>query len=153
MGDSRRFIVTRDFILRNYPGARSILCVADGKGDLADLLKKEGRNAQVIDPVYNGLYFTRKWKHNCDLIVGLHPDEATAEIVMVGERLKIPYLIVPCCVKGPEAERMRDCFNKRFYENHTDKFTQWCKHLQKLSLNTLRETTLPMRGQNLILFK
>lgn len=142
-----------DFVLRNYPKARSILCVADGKGDLANLLKASGRDAQIIDPVYNGLYFTRKWKHNCDLIVGLHPDEATAEIVMVGQRLQIPYVIVPCCVKGEEAERMRDCFDRRFRETHVDKFTQWCTHLQKLSLGTLRETQLKMRGANLVLFK
>lgn len=149
MGDNKRFQVMHDFILRNYPRAKSILCVADGAGDLARLLQNSGKNAQVIDPVYNGMYFTRTWKHKCDLIVGLHSDEATAEIVMVGERLQIPYCIVPCCVKGIEADRMKKCFRAR----GRDGFKQWCTHLQKLSRNTLRETILPMQGANLILYK
>ena len=140
MGDSARFIVTAEFILRNYPRAKSILCVADGKGDLAKILNKEGKNAQIIDPVYNGLYFSRDFKHPCDLVVGLHPDEATGEIVIYGERMKIPYLIVPCCIKGKEAVGVRG-------------FDQWINKLQRLSKNSLRETLLPMRGANRILFK
>lgn len=140
MGDSRRFEITCGFIVRNYPQAKSILCVADGKGDLSKLLKKTGRNAQVIDPVYNGLYFDRTWKYPCDLIVGLHPDEATGEIVRVGEILKIPYLIVPCCVKGLDAKGV-------------DGFGEWINKLQSLSGKTLRTTYLPMKGANIILYK
>lgn len=150
MGDSRRFEVTRDFILRNYPRAYSILCVADGKGDLSRLLQNTGRNAQVIDPVYNSLYFDRKWKHKCDLIVGLHPDEATAEIVIVGEKLQIPYLIVPCCVKGTEADILRQISGGK---HSRVPFEMWINRLKMLSKDSLKETQLRMRGQNLILYK
>jgi len=140
MGDTRRFHITAEFIQRNYPKANSILCVADGKGDLARILQKQGRNAQIIDPVYNGLFFTRDWKHKCDLIVGLHPDEATAEIVLAGEKLIIPYLIVPCCVKGQEAKDVRG-------------LNQWYDKLYRLSGYTLRQTQLPFKGANIIMFK
>lgn len=147
MGDKRRFEVTRDFILRNYPRAYSILCVADGQGDLARLLQDAGKNAQVIDPVYNRAYFDRRWKSKCDLIVGLHPDEATAEIVLAGEKLKIPYLIVPCCVKGMEAEILRRRLGKHV------PFDMWIKHLHKLSNSSLRQTQLRIKGANLIMYK
>jgi hypothetical protein len=35
---------------------------------------------------------------NCSAIVALHPDEATDAIVDTAVRLRIPFLIVPCCV-------------------------------------------------------
>ena len=132
--------MTSNFILRNYPKAKSILCVADGKGDLARILTKQGKNAQIIDPAFNGLYFDRTWKHKCDLIVGLHPDEATAEIVLAGEKLEIPYLIIPCCVKGVEAKNVQG-------------INQWLNKLRRLGNYNLKETILPFKGMNTILFK
>ncbi|CAD7950127.1 unnamed protein product [Amoebophrya sp. A120] len=35
---------------------------------------------------------------NCDLIVGLHPDQATEPIVAVAGKLRKPMCVVPCCV-------------------------------------------------------
>lgn len=42
---------------------------------------------------------------NCVLIIGMHPDEATGDIVKVALRKKINFAVVPCCVfncKFPE---------------------------------------------------
>lgn len=36
--------------------------------------------------------------HNCKLVVGLHPDQATGEIAAFASKLGIPWAVVPCCV-------------------------------------------------------
>ena len=46
-----------------------------------------------------GLFFS-----NCnldaDLIIGMHPDEATGEIIEYARLKNIPFAIVPCCAVG-----------------------------------------------------
>ena len=117
MGDRRRFQEMTRFVQRNYPRAENILCVADGKGDLAKLLTKSNFNCKIIDPVslrhkqldYERKYFTRDYdSEDYDLILGLHPDHATAEIILNAKRLKKKFAIVPCCVLGDEAKGVGD---------------------------------------------
>ena len=122
--------------------------MADGKGDLAKLLTKSNFNCKIIDPVslrhkqldYERKYFTRDYdSEDYDLILGLHPDHATAEIILNAKRLKKKFAIVPCCVLGDEAKGVGDYFN-------------WLKKLKHLANNQCRETNLPIKGMNRILF-
>lgn len=139
MGDSRRFIVTAEFIARNFPRIKTVLCVADGKGHLAALLNKAGYNATIIDPAYKGsqkrlkgLFYRDTDVQEYDLLVGLHPDEATAEIIHAAKNSSKHALIVPCCKLGPDATKAGD----------------WWKYLVNISPVSRRIHQMKFNGMN-----
>ncbi len=104
-GDPDRFEVVADFIYQRY--GRSIRYVADvagGQGMLCRLLRKKyNYDCEVVDP--------RGWTLRgvpgraarldpsqaayYDLIVGLHPDEATRAVAEAA--LVRPAILIPCC--------------------------------------------------------
>lgn len=104
-GDPRRFPAVASFIFRRYGrGIRYVADVAGGQGLLAKLLRKRyGYEAEVVDP--------RGWRIKgvpgreeefdpseasyYDLVVGVHPDEATRAIAV--SALYTRTLLVPCC--------------------------------------------------------
>ena len=103
-GDPKRFEVVTGFIATKY--GKSIKYIADiagGRGMLTRMLNKKSYEAEVVDPrgwALKGVP-TRKEEFNSDmadyydLIIGLHPDEATRSVV---ESAKIrPTLVIPCC--------------------------------------------------------
>jgi len=104
-GSPERFDVVAEFI-HDYYGrsVRYIADVAGGQGMLSRILtKKYGYAAEVIDPrgwALRGVS-NRSEEYDAsmapyyDLIVGLHPDEATRQVAeSATER---PVVIVPCC--------------------------------------------------------
>ena len=104
-GDDSRFEEIAGFIYNRYGNKiKYIADVAGGQGLLTKILnKKYNYEAEVIDlrghqvkGVSNrqGEY-KRDMADYYDLIVGLHPDEATREVVG-SARIK-PVLVVPCC--------------------------------------------------------
>src|SRR5215468_4041861 len=115
-GSPQRFAVVATFIDRYFGGSiRYIADVAGGQGMLTKILNKQyGYEAEVIDP--------RGWRIKgvpgqektfdpaaadfYDLIVGLHPDEATRPIAEAA--LIRPTLIVPCCNFWSEEKLGRD---------------------------------------------
>lgn len=119
MGDKRRFAVTAAWIRERYPRARTVADVAGGSGRLSLHLLLSGVHARVVDPRVTGLsrrerkrqrrgdlpqveYLRRRWT-SCeavgyDLVAGLHPDGATAEIAAAA--LLRPVCVVPCCNYG-----------------------------------------------------
>ena len=122
MGDTRRHRTFVRFVNRTYPRMTSALVVADGKGRLARLLSEHGVRVRVIeadgryvgepDPLiqYEEGWFERSTPVYEDVILGMHPDEATAEIILAANKNKKPFAVVPCCVLGREAEGVRDNF-------------------------------------------
>lgn len=103
-GDPARFPVVANFIQEHFGhDVRYIGDVAGGQGMLSRLLRKKNYEAEVIDP--------RGWRLRgvpgveapfdparagyYDLVVGLHPDEATQALVM--STLMTRTLLVPCC--------------------------------------------------------
>lgn len=128
-GDPRRFEVVADFIDATYGGHISYIAdVAGGRGMLTRLLcKKYNYAAEVVDPrgwALTGVpsrqaEFDPSMAPFYDLIVGLHPDEATravAEAAMVR-----PAVIVPCCNFWSEDKLGRDelvAAIAQFYEEH-----------------------------------
>lgn len=143
MGDSSRFIATADFMLRNYTKAKNILCVADGQGQLASILKVRGYDTTIIDPRFKG--FNKKIKglfcrdtnvDSFDLLVGLHPDEATAEIIHAAKRNEKHALIIPCCKLGIDANKAGD----------------WWKYLVSISPGDKRIYQQHFRGKNMSIF-
>lgn len=103
-GDEKRFEIVADFIYDRF--GRKIKYIADvagGQGVLSRLLNKRGYCSEVIDPRGYTLVgvenrkqeYTADMANYYDLVVGLHPDEATREVAK--SALVRPVLIVPCC--------------------------------------------------------
>ncbi len=104
-GDQSRFRVVADFIYDRFGNSiKYIADIAGGQGMLSRLLnKKYNYESEVIDPrhyVLLGLehreeLYTPDMASYYDLIVGLHPDEATRPVVE--SALIRPVVVVPCC--------------------------------------------------------
>ncbi len=104
-GDPQRFEVLADTIYERYGrGVRYIADVAGGQGLLARILnKKYNYQAEVVDPrgwVLRGVpnraeEFRAELAGYYDLVVGLHPDEATRAVAEAA-RLR-PAILIPCC--------------------------------------------------------
>ena len=150
MGDSHRFRILADLISRNFKPCK-VADVAGGGGMLSFMLAQKGFDCTVIDPRKTDLPkeyrlktrrgqkgFTRQRKlFSCndideyDLIVGLHPDEATKEICLSAK--KKPCIIVPCCNhwNGTKGDMVRVV--KNFFERNNVRY---------------RAIVLPFHGQN-----
>lgn len=104
-GDEKRFEVLAKFIYDTYGSSiKYIADVAGGQGVLTRILtKKYHYESEVIDPrgwVLKGIRnrkceFHEDMADYYDLIVGLHPDEATRPVAQ--SALKRPVIIIPCC--------------------------------------------------------
>ena len=104
-GAPERFEVVADFVANTW--GRKIKYIADvagGQGMLTRILnKKYNYSSEVIDPRGFTLVgvpniqqeFNRNMATMYDLIIGLHPDQATTEIVY--SAFSKPTLLVPCC--------------------------------------------------------
>ena len=104
-GDPERFAVLADFVAERY--WRSITYIADvagGQGMLTRVLsKKYNYDCEVVDPrahVLKGVKSqTREFDATLasyyDLVIGLHPDEATRAVAQAA--LVRPVILVPCC--------------------------------------------------------
>ena len=124
MGDKRRFHTFAAFICQTFPAAKTIADVAGGHGELAFRLFEHGKQPVIIDP--RPTIFPR-WIHQSlrkqtlrtgkrhgierrqarvedvdlqvfDLIVALHPDEATEPVIRTAIASCIAFAVVPCCV-------------------------------------------------------
>ena len=113
-GDPARFDVLAAFVADRF--GRSVHHVADvagGQGMLARVLtKKHGYAAEVVDPrgwALRGVdaqesTFTPDDAEYYDLVIGLHPDEATRA---VAEAATVrPVVLVPCCNFWDRTQRL-----------------------------------------------
>ena len=104
-GDESRFEEIAGFVYERYGNnIKYIADVAGGQGLLAKILsKKYNYEAEVIDPRGHQLKgvsnrqggYKQDMADYYDLIIGLHPDEATREVVESARNK--PVLVVPCC--------------------------------------------------------
>ncbi|MHA2279978.1 MAG: hypothetical protein ACXAC5_03755 [Promethearchaeota archaeon] len=151
MGDSKRNYVFAQFIFRNFPPKKfkSVLVVADGKGYLAVLLSKKYR-VRVIEAYprqdilrkkvrYEKGWFSSTTTIEEDFVVGMHPDDATGDIIVAAEKNGKRWSIVPCCVKGIHAHGVGN-------------FSNWIKKLKGLSKREVGITLLPISGKNTVLW-
>lgn len=153
MGDRRRFDVFARYIKSNFPGEQRIADIASGKGYLQVALREQGYSYIVsydkrkircnkIKTVYR--LFDDKEKTQFDLLVGLHPDEATDVIITQAAKRKIPFVIVPCCVKPHDT----------VFWKSSSHYTEWIDHLQKYAEKLgfdVTMTRLPIKGRNIVM--
>jgi len=104
-GDSRRFEILAGYIYERFGNSiKYIADVAGGQGLLSRILnKKFNYSSEVIDPrgfTLKGVpnrdcEYTPQMAEYYDLILGLHPDEATRAVVE--SAVYKPVIVVPCC--------------------------------------------------------
>ncbi len=104
-GDPDRFEAVATFVAEEFGRAvRYVADVAGGQGQLSrELRKRHGYEAEVVDPRPHRLrgvsgaaeLFTPDRAPYYDLVIGLHPDEATRAVVE--SAIVRPIVIVPCC--------------------------------------------------------
>ncbi|MBN1936107.1 MAG: hypothetical protein JW934_15670 [Anaerolineae bacterium] len=115
-GDPQRFEALAEFINARYGNRITYIAdVAGGQGMLARLLnKKYNYNCEVVDPrgwTLKGVpnrqeTFSADLAPFYDLIVGLHPDEATHAVAEAA--LLRPAILIPCCNFWSEEKLGRD---------------------------------------------
>ena len=73
------------------------------------------------------------------VVVGMHPDEATAEIIKYAVKHRLPFAVCPCCRKG------RDAIGVESYQ-------QWLTKLRQIAVGyDTWETPLKMTGKNTVI--
>ena len=139
-----------NFSLSKYP---SIACVADGKAEMSYLLAQCGYQVRAIDTrrhfaknrktcfTYHREYFNENSKVEESLLVGMHPDHATIEIILAANKNNLPFVIVPCCILG-----------RKEIVNGVNGFNGWIKVLKRLA-GDCSETILKFSGKNLVLYR
>ena len=115
-GDPARFEVVAELVYQRY--GRSITYIADiagGRGMLTRILnKKYNYQSEVVDPrgwVLRGVpsrqeEFDPSLAPYYDLVIGLHPDEATRAVAEAA--LVRPAILIPCCNFWSEEKLGRD---------------------------------------------
>ena len=113
-GDERRFEVLAEYIYSHFGrDVKYIADVAGGQGLLSRILnKKYNYESEVIDPrgyVLKGVAsiqseYSPDMAKFYDLIVGLHPDEATRAVVE--SAVHRPILLVPCCNEWDKDQKL-----------------------------------------------
>jgi len=154
MGDIRRFRLMADLIQGLIPNRNiRIADVAGGHAKLQATLRQSGyTNILSIDKRrkyasgrigYRYGLFTYDIAEAFDLVVGMHPDEATDHIVIYGHKHQVPWVVCPCCVR-PSAVSYGDGAND---------YHRWMAHLRVLGGGPKRVRTiqLPMAGRNVVL--
>jgi hypothetical protein len=84
--------------------------------------------------------------HNCSVVVGMHPDEATTPILHCALRAGKPFAIVPCCVFPSVHPHRRTGAGGvvRYY-------SELCEHIRALS-GRVRGDELHFQGRNQVFF-
>lgn len=156
MGDPRRCEVFAKNIFYKFPPQKykTILVVADGDLSLSKHLQEYGYHSVIVyEPkprpkakktllnlTLISKWFCREEKIKADVIVGMHPDEATVEILQWARSNKKPFAVVPCCILG----------DIRFTMN-CHKFKDWIDRLKRINENTEIEI-LNINGKSTMLY-
>lgn len=155
MGDPKRFDVFGKHIAKELPLNKvKIADVAGGKGYLRLSLNEKGfSNVETWDQRSKHIkgnqrhsLFSYEKAPEYDVVVGMHPDEATDHLILyAGIRRRIA-IICPCCIK-PNATA--------YWGRHN--YSSWLEHLKHLALRYNLDCTqskMPFIGRNdLLIFR
>lgn len=155
MGDSRRFHLFSSLISSHFSDRRlRIADVAAGKGKLKGELYRLGYTRVTAwdrrhklakrrpGQVYQ-LFDYKQAPRDYQLVVGMHPDEATDHIILYAVRHRVPFIVCPCCVKPSAAGYAGAPF-----------FPAWYRHLERIAKEGRMEietVKLPMEGKNTVM--
>jgi hypothetical protein len=152
VGDPNRNAVFAAWVRRTFAHARSALVVADGNCLLAHHLARKTRpmRVRVVEArlrsttmrkgvLYEHGWFTPDSPVREDVVLGMHPDDATAAIILAAEAAGTSWAVVPCCVRGPESHGIGS------YEH-------WLNRLESLAPDVQR-SSLAMGGRCVVLWR
>lgn len=155
MGDKNRFRELAKLVSQEYPNRDlKIIDVAGGKGKLkAELYLLGYTNVTTMDKrkknTTQRIGFSYKHFESAiepagwELILGMHPDEASEEIIdYCGKNRNCAYILCPCCIRPTIS-----------YFNGVD-YQQWYNHLWSFSISRGIPTVarvLPITGRNWLL--
>ncbi len=132
-GDPARFEALAAYIHGRYgSGVRHIADVAGGQGMLCRILRKAyNYDCEVVDPrgwTLRGVpnraeAFDASLAEYYDLIVGLHPDEATRAVAEAA--LVRPTILIPCCNFWSEERLGRDALVDAIAEYYRKHLVHW----------------------------
>jgi hypothetical protein len=148
MGDSARHRVFADYITTRWPDRNlRIADVAGGHGSLnAELYRRGYQRVTTFDKRRGRWTERRHYRYGLfsvpdaadfDLLVGMHPDEATDVILAASAAHHVPAVVVPCCPRPTIWD-----YTGRGQD-------EWIAHLRKHS--GAQEDLLPIRGANRML--
>jgi len=164
MGDSQRSRIFAAFVEETFPQAQRIADIAGGCGQLSFWLHELGKEPTVIDPrdVRLPSWLRRKLRKQSiregrviqferlrqpveeadlgsfDLLVAMHPDEATEPALKQALESDLDFAIVPCCVFPMDGiRRSRE---------------EWPFYLASLAPG-IEMVDLPMDGANTVLWR
>lgn len=155
MGDRRRFDLFASLIAERFPERRLYIAdVASGKGALQAALRQRGynavtswdrrkRNAKTRRGYRYGWFDYRSAPRDYDLVVAMHPDEATDQVIAYAAKHGKPFVVCPCCIK-PTAST--------FWEQHC--YAAWLDHLERFATEdglAVERVALPMDGRKVCL--
>lgn len=157
MGDPTRFRLFAGLISERFPqhSRLPIADVAAGKGYLKAELYRRGfsrvtawdRRHKLAKPRPGQRYQLFNHRLAPDtyrLVIGMHPDEATDQIVLYAIRHRVPFVVCPCCILPTGA----------LYSGPPHVFDRWFAHLVELARGGgLRPEVLqlPMKGKSRVL--
>lgn len=166
MGDPQRFDALASFIEARVSDKNArIADVAAGKGHLSSVLKRRGYKCITAFEPYprqklNGvqLKVCKFTNGNCfDIIIGMHPDQATDVILDEACKSKVAVILAPCCA-------LPNRWRFEVFQRHQQgippsrqdiNYHRWLKHLVAESKNRsllLKRATLPISGRNVVLY-
>lgn len=153
MGSRSRFRLFASLIASKVGPQSVIADVAGGKGGLRGALHLIGyRNVITIDKrrcqargrgEYR-LFDYRTEPDKYDLIVGMHPDQATDHIIMFAGEKRRPAMVCPCCITPSAAPYGGGCWS----------YFGWLQHLKGLAKSMelkVEHIRLPMEGRSDVL--
>lgn len=139
-----------------------LLDVAGGAGKLASELREAGvGEIEIVDPrtdhrdageglVQTVAYFSEDFSCSNsqmpDLLVGLHPDEATDACILWSLKHNVSFAVVPCCVFAHlnQGRKLASGAPVRTYEDLVEYLSTLCD---------VEKAFLPVQGRNCILYR
>jgi len=124
------------------------------KKDVKRIRKSKAPMPQHLAQFFNTNDFLTRCGHHVQsssLLIGLHPDECTEDIVTVALQYDKPFAIVPCCV-------FPGLFPTRFVastQDGTARFVRTYDDLMQYLLlkdERIQTTTLPFEGRNQVVY-
>eukprot|EP01129_Flabellula_baltica_P014438 TRINITY_DN6904_c0_g1_i1.p1 TRINITY_DN6904_c0_g1~~TRINITY_DN6904_c0_g1_i1.p1 ORF type:complete len:288 (-),score=45.84 TRINITY_DN6904_c0_g1_i1:26-805(-) len=85
---------------------------------------------------------------SADLIVGLHPDQATERMVKFAYETRKPFAVVPCCVFSKLFTNRYLKDGRRVRHHH-----EFCEYLMETYPGVKQDTITTLRGRNKVLYK
>ena len=119
--------------------------------------KRKFKKQKIVPPVFLHQFFnkdefvqkhTNLLQNEISILIGLHPDEVTEDIVDVALSLNKPFAVIPCCV-FPSKFSQRKLLNGGDV-THVDEFVQYL--IEKDSSVRIQKMELPFEGRNVVVF-